>query len=464
MRSRLTARWTATPCAGTFCTRMNLHIRPGPALRGETFVPGDKSLSHRAALLAALADGESVVDDFLVSGVTTAMLDALTALGVAWQLKDRRLTVRGTGLLGLRTPAAPLDCRNSATTIRMLAGAVAASGIAATLDGSPGLRRRPMGRIVEPLRRMGVDLQAGKHGGAPLALAARSSEARLRSVNCTLPVASAQVKSCLLLAALAADGACTIREPGPSRDHTERMLRAMGVKIDSTATAGVHAVTLLPPSEPLRPLRLTLPGDISAAAFLIVAALIVPGSAIAIRGVGINPTRTGLLDALRAMGASIEMANVREVSAEPVADLAVRHGPLHGTVVAGDQVVRMIDEFPAFAVAAAYADGVTEVREAEELRHKESDRIEALATELGRLGVAITSRPDGFRIVGGAVAGGTATARGDHRIAMSCALAGLASHQPVIVEGAEIIDESFPSFAETLGKLGADCHKKAQTC
>ena len=438
---------------------MQLTIHSGHPLRGTCAVPGDKSLSHRAALFAALANGESVIDRFLVSGVTRAMLDALTALGVAWQVRDQRLTICGTGLLGLRAPTAPLDCRNSATTIRMLAGAVAATGIEATLDGTPGLRRRPMSRIVEPLRAMGVAIHAAANDGAPLVLHGRETEQRLRAIDYTLPVASAQVKSCLLLAALGAGGPTTIREPGPSRDHTERMLRAMGVEVESVAdasAANARAVTLRPPSAPLLPLRLALPGDISAAAFLIVAALIVPDSEIVIRDVGLNPTRTGLLDALRDMGADIRVSNLHDVSAEPVGDLTVRHGPLHGTQVAGDLVVRMIDEFPVFAIAAAYADGVTEVREAEELRHKESDRINALVGELSRLGVAITPRPDGFRIVGGAVAGGTVAAHGDHRIAMSCALAGLASHCPVVVEGAEIMAESFPDFAATLRALSAD--------
>ena len=432
---------------------MNLTIHSGSALQGTTAVPGDKSISHRAALFAALAMGTSTVDRFLVSGVTRAMLDALTALGVAWQVRDQRLTVVGGGLEALRPPLSPLDCRNSATTIRLLAGAVAATGIEATLDGSAGLRRRPMSRIVEPLRQMGVEIQAADQGGAPLHLHGRAPDQPLKGGAYLLPVASAQVKSCLLLAALAADAPVTIREPGPSRDHTERMLRAMGVRIE---VAG-HAVTLHPPREPLQPLRLTLPGDLSSAAFLIVAAAITPGSQILIRDVGLNPTRTGLLDALRAMGADIVASNPREMSGEPVGDLAIRYAPLHGTRVAGELVVRMIDEFPIFAVAAACATGVTEVREATELRHKESDRIAILARELQALGVAIEPLDDGFRITGGQMAGGRTTAHGDHRIAMSCAVAGLVARTPVTVDGSEIIHESFPAFAASLQALGAQC-------
>ena len=414
-------------------------------------MPGDKSLSHRAALFAALAQGESVIDRFLVSGVTHAMLDALTALGVAWQVREQRLTVCGAGLDGLRQPLAALDCRNSATTIRLLAGAVAAAGIDATLDGSAGLRRRPMNRIVDPLRQMGLQITHASNGGAPLHLHGRLPDQRLRAMDYTLPVASAQVKSCLLLAALASDAPVTIREPGPSRDHTERMLRAMGVQIESTN----NTVVLHPPTEPLQPLRLHLAGDISAAAFLIVAALITPGSEIKICDVGLNPTRTGLLDALRAMGGDIRTDNLREWSGEPVGDLTVRHSALHATQVAGDLVVRMIDEFPVFAVAAAVAQGITEVREAEELRHKESDRITAVANELRAIGVAIDPLPDGFRITGGSIAGGTIQPHGDHRIAMSCAVAGLVAKNPICIHGSEIMNESFPSFRETLQALGA---------
>jgi 3-phosphoshikimate 1-carboxyvinyltransferase len=431
---------------------MQLTVQSGRPLRGEVTVPGDKSLSHRASLFAALACGESVVDRFLVSGVTRAMLDALTALGVAWQVKQQRLTVCGTGLDGLRTPAAPIDCRNSATTIRLLAGAVAAAGIDVTLDGSAGLRRRPMNRIAEPLRQMGVKITTAANAGAPLHLHGRLPDQPLRAVDYSLPVASAQVKSCLLLAALGAEAPVTIREPGPSRDHTERMLRAMGVRVE---TLPDHAVTLHPPTGPLQPLRLQLAGDISAAAFLIVAALITPGSEILIRDVGLNPTRTGILDALRAMGADIRTGNLREWSGEPVGDLTVCHSPLRATTVSGDLVVRMIDEFPVFAVAAARADGTTEVREASELRHKESDRISAVANELRAIGVAIEPLPDGFRITGGIVAGGLVNPHGDHRIAMSCAVAGLVARQPVKIHGAEIMNESFPAFCETLTALGA---------
>jgi 3-phosphoshikimate 1-carboxyvinyltransferase len=269
-----------------------------------------------------------------------------------------------------------------------------------------------------------------------------------------LPVASAQVKSCLLLAALAADGPVAIREPGPSRDHTERLLRGMGVEIEMDTAC--HSVRLHPPGAPLPPLRLVLPGDFSSAAFFIVAAAIVPGSDLLIRGVGLNPTRTGLLDALLAMGANIERCSEYEVGGEPVGDLRVRAAGLRATTVHGDLVVRMIDEFPAFAVAAACAEGRTEVREAAELRHKESDRVSALCSEMLRVGVAIRERADGFAVEGGSIYGGTAASCGDHRLAMSLALAGLAARRPVTVQQADIMGESYPSFLCTLARLGAN--------
>lgn len=427
---------------------------------GQPGLPGDKSLSHRAALFAAMADGESRIENFLVSGVTDAMLGALRALGVPWRLEGTTLHVRGVGLRSAdgTSPvisAVTLDCGNSATTLRLLAGALAAWGAQATLDGSAGLRRRPMRRIVEPLQTMGVEI-VSQQGSAPLAL--RPATRPLRSLDYTLPIASAQVKSCLLLAALSGDGPSTLVEPGPSRDHTERMLRAMGVDVSNLPLDGGRWVTRLVPPRPLAlsPLHIRLPGDISAAAFLIVAALITPDSQITLRQVGLNPTRTGLLDTLQEMGAELHFTNLGEQAGEPVGDLTVCHSRLRGVQVGGERVVRMIDEFPIFAVAAAYANGKTLVRDAEELRHKESDRISALGQELRRLGVDFSETEDGFIIQGGQpLSGGVVQSHGDHRLAMSLAVSGLAARQPVQVDGAEMIQESFPAFVAVLRALGA---------
>jgi 3-phosphoshikimate 1-carboxyvinyltransferase len=439
---------------------MILTTSPGHALRGTLTVPGDKSLSHRTALFAALAEGESRVDNFLVSGVTGAMLRALTALGVDYDLDGTTLRVQGHGLGGLRSPAAPLDCGNSATTLRLLAGAVAAAGIPAVLDGTSGLRKRPMERIAAPLREMGVEIETAGGGCAPLVLSARPGGQKLRALEYDLPVASAQVKTCLLLAALAADGPSRLREPALSRDHSERMLRGMGVQVQTEAEpSGAYAVTLTPPTIPLAPLQGALPGDFSAAAFLIAAALITPGSRLELRDVGLNPTRTGLLDVFRAMGGQIEAANLRETCGEPVGDLTVRASRLHGTQISGELVVRMIDEFPAFAAAAVFADGPSSVRDAQELRYKESDRISVLCTELRSAGAQAVETPDGFILPGGGARGTQNTPvnpHGDHRLAMALAVVGFAAAGPVRVEGAEITRESFPDFPAVLRSLGAE--------
>ena len=438
---------------------MNLISSPGGALHGIAALPGDKSLSHRAALFAALAQGESRIENFLVSGVTQAMLDALTALSVPYELDSTTLTVHGHGLGGLKSPPAPINCGNSATTIRLLAGALAMAGVPAVLDGSAGLRRRPMERIVHPLQQMGVDIEA-LDGHAPLTLG--RSPLPLHPLDYTLPVASAQIKTCLLLAALAAGGPTTLREPGPSRDHTERMLRSQGIAVATQKSfennQPVYITRLTPPYNlSFAPVKLSLPSDFSAAAFLIVAALVTPGSSIVLCDVGLNPARTGLLDALLAMGADICITNPATRSGEPAGDLVVQHSSLRATRVAGEQVVRMIDEFPIFAVAAAYAAGTTIVSDAAELRLKESDRISSLCSELRALGVLAIESPDGFSITGGSPPGGCSVdAHGDHRLAMSLAVAGLAARQPVTIRGADIINESFPEFEPTLRRLGAD--------
>ncbi|OGO40644.1 MAG: 3-phosphoshikimate 1-carboxyvinyltransferase [Chloroflexi bacterium RBG_16_58_14] len=443
---------------------IKLTITPGRPLRGSYTLPGDKSLSHRSALFAAMAEGESCIENFLVAGVTRAMLEALTALGVAWHMDRNVLRVQGRGLSGWQPPRQGLDCGNSATTLRLLAGALAAAGIPAVLDGSAGLRRRPMGRIVEPLHQMGVPIEASPSGTAPLVLHHRPHSQPLSALNYTLPVSSAQVKSCLLLGALAATAPTTLSEPGPSRDHTERMLNAMGVLVESSHDNGAYLTRLVPPVRlKLEPLNMTLPGDMSAAAFLIVAALITPGSEVRLCNVGLNPTRTGLLEALGQMRAQIEIHPTGEQGGEPTGDLMVRYSTLQSTTVSGTMVVQMIDEFPAFALAAAFARGETIVSEAEELRFKESDRISVLVGELNKLGVQASENQDGFTIRGGRLpSAGQVEAHGDHRLAMALALAGLAGQGPVAICGAHIIAESFPEFPTVLRELGADIQDRPE--
>ena len=428
---------------------LSLPIAEKP-LCGTVPVPGDKSMAHRAALFGALAEGVSEVRGYPDSGVTRAMRGALASLGVQSSLNDGVLSLKGNGFRQFPNRDATAYCGNSATTIRLLAGALAGTGSAATLDGSEGLRKRPMDRIISPLGRMGADVHAAKGiaadgretSCAPLSFAA----ARLHGIDYDLPVASAQVLSCLQLAALGADGESHFTVPGPVRDHTVRMLRAMGASITDTT------VTPIARDRCLRPLNGTLPGDISSAAFLFAAAAIVPGSRITVGGVGINPTRTGVLDVLSSMGAKISIAAEREEMGEPVADVTLEASRLKGATIAGDVVVRSIDEIPALAAVAAFAEGDTVVRDAAELRYKETDRIASIVRQLRALGADVEEAPDGFTIHGGGLSGGTAQANGDHRLAMSMAICGL--RVPVSVAGAEILDESFPSFVPTLRALG----------
>lgn len=413
-------------------------------LSGAVEVPGDKSLAHRAMLFASLAEGESEVRNYPDSGVTRAMRGALESLGVPSSLEAGVLRVKGNGFRPFPNAGATGYCGNSATTIRLMAGAVAGTGSSATLDGSAGLRRRPMNRVADPLRAMGAEI-ATDDGRAPLVF---SAAGRLKPVDYAVPVASAQVLSCLQIAALGASGASRFTVPGPVRDHTARMLGSMGAEISSEGFVS----TVRPLARPLRSLHATLPGDISSATFLFAAAAIVPGSRITVTGIGVNPTRTGILDVLESMGAVVSLANARDEMGEPVADVTVAAAPLKAVEIKGDLVVRSIDEFPAIAAVAAFAAGVTVVREAKELRYKESDRIAAIVTQLRALGAEVDEFDDGFAVHGGTLTGGTAQANGDHRLAMSMALCGLRA--PVSVEGAEILNESFPSFVPSLVALG----------
>lgn len=433
----------------------HLTVRPGAPLHGCVSVPGDKSISHRALLLGAIADGTSRVENFLPAADCLATLCAVRALGIKVTLipapspsqgegRPSTLIVHGRGLRGLQAPTAPLYCARSGTTMRLLAGLLAGQPFGSTLTGDPQLLRRPMRRIVEPLRRMDAEIE-DTDGHAPLTIRGR----RLRGCEHTLAVASAQVKSALLLAGLYADGPTTIREPGPARDHTERMLIAMGSELQM-AEGGWRIV----PGERLQALDMTVPGDFSSAAFLIVAATLVPGSEIAVEGVGVNPTRTGLLDVLQAMGADVTLRNERIVSGEPVADLVVRASALRGVEVGGDTVVRMIDEFPALAVAATQAQGKTVVRDAAELRVKETDRIATIVAELRVLGARIESLPDGFIIEGPTpLCGAVVDSHGDHRLAMALAVAGLVATGETLVQNAGCIADSFPGFEATLAHL-----------
>lgn len=417
-------------------------------LRGRVRVPGDKSISHRTLLLGMLADGDSHVRGFLPAADCLATLGCVRALSVTVERLDpTRLVIHGRGLDGLRRPDAPLTCVRSGTSMRLLAGILAGQPFDSALTGDPQLLRRPMERIARPLRRMGAEIET-VDGHAPLTIHGR----RLQGHDHALPVASAQVKSAILLAGLYADGETIVRQPGPARDHTELMLDAMGADI---AIDGLD-VALTPSSSPLAPLDLTVPGDISSAAFPLVAALLVPGSEVTVEGVGINATRTGLLDVLEGMEADLTFDNRREQGGEPVADLTTRFSDLRGTEISGETVVRMIDEFPVLAVAATQANGETIVREAEELRVKETDRIAVIASELRKMGARIEPLPDGFVVEGPTrLQGATVDSHGDHRIAMALAVAGLIAQDETTVGNTACVADSFPGFGDVMQELRA---------
>ncbi|CAG0937780.1 3-phosphoshikimate 1-carboxyvinyltransferase [Thermoflexales bacterium] len=433
---------------------MNWVVESSASLRGVVSMPGDKSISHRALMHAVLAAGTSHIQNFLHAGVTEAMMRCVRDLGVGIEVEppggsatSGRLIVHGGQL---RSPATNLDCHNSGATIRMLLGVLAGQrGLAVTLDGSAGLRRRPMKRVAEPLRLMGAEIPGDT---PPLIIHGQP----LHGIEYTLPVASAQVKAAMLLAALQAEGPTTIHEPGPSRDHSERMLRALGI---SVATHN-QTVTLTPTGRPLPAFEAVVPGDISSAAFIFAAAALVPDSEVTVKDVGVNETRTGILDVLVALGGAVCIANVHEVNGELVADVTVKSSELRGMIVAGDLVVRMIDEFPIFAVLASQARGETIVREAEELRMKESDRIGSLAHELRQFGIPIEERPDGFVIEGPTrLRGAVVDSHGDHRLALALAVAGLIAEGETTVTRAEAYRESFPNFVDLLCSLGGKVHE-----
>ncbi len=414
-------------------------------------MPGDKSISHRAVMFGAIAEGATRVRNFLDGADCRATVSVMRALGVQVEIvSPTELIVHGRGLRGLQEPAGVLDCANSGTTIRLLTGLLAGQSFTSFLSGSDQIRRRPMGRIVTPLRTMGADI-LGRQGGnyAPLGI----RPARLRGFEYDMPVASAQVKSCLLLAGLYAGGLMLVREPGPARDHTERMLAAMGAPVQVLG----RTVICESPSAPLQALDMTVPGDPSSAAFLLVAASLVPGSRILIQSVGVNPTRTGIVDALLAMGANIVAHNPREQAGEPVADLEVRAAPLTAATFGGERIVTMIDELPILAVAATQATGSTVIRDAGELRVKETDRIATTVAELRKMGAKIEPTQDGLIIEGPTPLRGAPTeSQGDHRLAMAMAVAGLVATGSTTVFGAEVTGDSFPGFEYTLQALGAE--------
>ncbi|HWA21103.1 MAG TPA: 3-phosphoshikimate 1-carboxyvinyltransferase [Caulobacterales bacterium] len=430
---------------------MRLKARAGGPLRGRVRPPGDKSISHRALILGALAEGTSAIEGLLEADDVLRTADAVRAFGAtAEQLGDGRWRVTGAG--GFRQPAGLIDCGNSGTGARLLIGAASGYPISARFDGDGSLRKRPMNRIITPLSQMGARFDASE-GKLPLTV----HGGHLKGITYRSPVASAQIKSAVLLAGLQAEGETVLIEPERSRDHTERMLAAFGADIDIVTIDGVAHPRVR--ASRLRASPVAVPADPSSAAFPTVAALIVGGSEARVEGVLMNPLRIGLIDTLREMGAAIELANARELNGEPIADLIVRASPLRGAAPPIERAPSMIDEYPILAVAAAFAEGETRLTGAAELRVKESDRIALMVEGLRACGVDADELPDGLIVRGagaqGVKGGATTRTAGDHRIAMSFLVLGLAAKAPVIVDEAEMIATSFPNFAPLMQSLGA---------
>jgi 3-phosphoshikimate 1-carboxyvinyltransferase len=421
-------------------------VEPAAALRGHIAVPGDKSVSHRAVLLGAVSEGETEVSGFGRSGDTESTIAAMRALGAAVHDEEvDRLRIEGVGLRGLRAPHAPIDCGNSGTTLRLLAGLVAGQHGRFELTGDESLSRRPVDRIAQPLAQMGARVES-TDGRPPLVI----EDGELRGIRYELPVASAQVKSCVLLAGLYAQGRTTVVEPLPTRDHTELMLAAAGV-----AVRRQQKRISVGPVERLTLGRVTVPGDFSAAAPFVVAATLLPGSELTIHDVGLNPRRTGLLDVLARMGARITTLDRHRSGGEPVGDIAVQSTELVATTVKAEEVPLLVDELPLFALAAACARGESRVEGARELRVKETDRIETVTTALRALGVRITATEDGFTVRGvpARPRGGRMSSNGDHRIAMLGAVAGLVSREGAELQDSEAVAVSFPGFFELLDSV-----------
>lgn len=433
-------------------------IQPARKISGAVQMPGDKSISHRYAILAALAEGRSEILNFSPADDCRRTLDCLRRLGIEVRSADDRVVIQGAGLEGLRRSRGKLDAGNSGTTMRMLAGVLAGQPFPSTLTGDASLRRRPMRRVIEPLAQMGAEIHARENEFAPLEI--HPAAAGLRPIAYTMPMASAQVKLAVLLAGLFAEGVTSVTEPVRTRDHTEVALQEFGARVERRgATVAVHGrAKLRPPVEG----QLVVPGDLSSAVFFLAAALVLPESNLLVHNVGLNPTRSTVLDFLASMGAPISLVNLQMRNGELVGDIAIRHAPLSGGVVSGPAVAQMIDELPMLAALAPYTEQGIEIRDAQELRVKESDRIAALAENLRRMGAAVEEGPEGLRVSGCGVAPASRRSvlrsaeidpQGDHRIAMAFAVAALGAEGETRIREAECVAVSFPHFFDTLEPL-----------
>ncbi len=424
-----------------------MEISASKGLRGTITVAPDKSISHRAVMLGSISKGKTLIQNFLMGEDCLSTIDCFVKMGIPIEIEGNRVSVTGSGLHGLKAPRELLYTGNSGTTTRLLCGLLAPQGFSCTLDGDASIRKRPMNRVMIPLRQMGAKINGTDGAYTPIAI----EGAELKGIDYEMPVASAQLKSALILAGLYAAGKTTIIEPKLSRNHTELMINGFGGSI----AAEMNKITVNP-AEELYGQEITVPGDISSAAFFMVAALIVPDSEITIKNVGLNETRTGIIDVLKSMGASIHIEKSGD-EIEPAGDITVKYSPLHGTEIGGDLIPRLIDELPVIAVAAAYAEGTTVIRDAEELKVKESNRIDAMETELKKAGVNVCSTDDGLIIEGGnPVRGSSFETYNDHRVAMSMAVLALAAEGTSTLENHQCIRISYPYFFETLEKVNKE--------
>lgn len=425
----------------------SIECRPGGPVAGTIRVPGDKSISHRSIILSSIAEGESQISGFLEGEDSLNTLRAFQSMGVSIERDGDRVRVQGVGLHGLIKPVVGvLDMGNSGTAMRLLLGLLAGQAFDATLAGDESLSKRPMNRVIEPLEAMNAIIDSQPGGMAPLRVHGQS---RLTAINYRMPIASAQVKSCLLLAGLYAQGTSTISQPDPTRDHTERMLRGFGCEV---ATDGSDIS--IRGGQSLTACDIEIPADISSAAFFLVAASIAPESDLTLQHVGINPTRTGVIDILNLMGADIVLLDEREIGGEPIADIRVRSAALKGIKIPQSLVPLAIDEFPALFIAAACASGETELSGAEELRVKESDRIQVMADGLGSLGIQVEPTPGGIKIQGGTMGGGVVETHGDHRIAMAFSVASLRAKEAISIRDCANVNTSFPGFVDLARQVG----------
>lgn len=428
---------------------MNAVIKPSGKLRGEITVPGDKSISHRSVMLGSIAKGDTRISGFLTGEDCLSTIDCFKKLGIDIEVNGTDVTVHGKGLKGLSAPAETLDVGNSGTTLRLMSGILSAQPFTTRLTGDSSIQKRPMGRVASPLGLMGAKITSeNEKMTAPLTIEGQS----LHGIDYTLPVASAQVKSALILAGLYADGETRITEPEATRDHTEIMLNYLGADIRKEG----DTIVVRPAAE-LTGKDITVPGDISSAAYFIAAALISKDSEVLIKNVGVNPTRTGIITAFKAMGGNIELTNERTVCGEPVADILVRSSRLHGVVIKGAIIPKLIDEIPVIAAAACYASGETVIADAAELRVKESDRIKTMAAELGRMGATVIQTDDGMIILGGIpLHGAVCESYNDHRVAMSVAVAALGAKGETQIKDCGCVDISFPGYFDALMSLMED--------